>query len=237
MSIRSLGQFGFINQFRMAFAPQDPKGGSVAQKSPYYGEITPHAYGDRLELRKPAAWDSLNLSLPKAEPIGGTGPGYTEPNGMGDMPDEPIGGGKVSKPSVVSMPSPNRNSRGGAKIDTIVLHHTAGGGTAQDVGRYFQNPANEVSSHYIVGKDGTIVQPVADGDRSWHAGPSEFKGRTDVNDFSLGIEIVNRGDGKDPYTDAQYVALGKLVAFMMSEYGIPMDRLTGHKDVALPRGR
>ncbi|MEO6808130.1 MAG: N-acetylmuramoyl-L-alanine amidase [Isosphaeraceae bacterium] len=143
----------------------------------------------------------------------------------------------IPKPEVVEMPSPNHNSRNGAAIDTIVLHHTADGGKAQDTGRYFQNPKSQVSSHYIVGKDGVIVQSVADKDRAWHAGKSAFQGRNDVNTFSIGIEIVNRGDSKDPFTDAQYEALGRLVAYLQSQYNVPRDRITGHKDVALPKGR
>lgn len=159
--------------------------------------------------------------------------------GGGSTPvgSEPVGGGSVAKPSVVSMPSPNHDSREGAKIDTIVLHHTAGGESAEEIGRYFQKPSAEVSSHYVIGKDGTIVQPVQDADRAWHAGKSEFKGREDVNDFSLGIEIVNEGDDKDPYTDAQYRALGQLVAYLQNTYGVSWERITGHKDVAVPRGR
>jgi N-acetylmuramoyl-L-alanine amidase len=145
--------------------------------------------------------------------------------------------GVITKPEVVEMPSPNHNSRNGEAIDTIVLQHTAGGGTAQDTGRYFQNPKSRVSSHYIVGKDGVNEQSVADKDRAWHAGKSVFQGRNDVNTFSIGIEIVNRGDGKDPFTDAQYEALGRLVAYLQTRYNIPRNRITGHKDVALPRGR
>jgi N-acetylmuramoyl-L-alanine amidase len=144
---------------------------------------------------------------------------------------------KVAKPKVIKMASPNKGGRDGAKIDAIVLHHTVSGGTAEDTGRRFQDPKAEVSSHYIVDKEGTIVQSVEDKDRAWHAGKSVFKGREDVNDFSIGIEMVNKGDGKDPFTDEQYEALGKLVAFLQSEYDIPRDRITGHKDIALPKGR
>jgi N-acetyl-anhydromuramyl-L-alanine amidase AmpD len=140
---------------------------------------------------------------------------------------------KLHKPHALQMPSPNFGDRPAhTKIDTIVLHHTATGGTAQDTARFFHNPAVQVSSHYVVGKDGTIVQCVADGKRAWHAGSSDFHGREDVNDFSLGIEIVNRGDNKDPYTDKQYNALADLVAWMMQKYKIPMDRITGHKNVS-----
>jgi N-acetylmuramoyl-L-alanine amidase len=144
---------------------------------------------------------------------------------------------KVPKPAVVDMPSPNRNSRGKATIDTIVIHHTGSRGTALDVARYFQRRASKVSAHYIVGKAGTIVQSVQEEDRAWHAGKSEFKGRKDVNAFSIGIELVNRGDGKDPYTDRQYRALGHLVAYLRDKYRIPKERITGHKDIALPKGR
>ncbi len=149
-----------------------------------------------------------------------------------------LAGGGISKPAVISMPSPNYNDRpAGTDIDTIVLHHTAGGDTAQGVGNFFKNPAAQVSAHYVVGKDGAIVQSVPDSKRSWHAGTSEFKGKSDVNDFSVGIEIVNHGDDKDPYTDKQYDALINLVAYLMDAHDVPMDRITGHKDVALPRGR
>ncbi|MNR86908.1 1,6-anhydro-N-acetylmuramyl-L-alanine amidase AmpD [compost metagenome] len=146
--------------------------------------------------------------------------------------------GGVAKPRVISMPSPNYNNRpAGTDIDTIVLHHTASGGTAQNIGKFFQNPAAQVSAHYTVGKDGAIVQSVPDSKRSWHAGTSAFKGKNDVNDFSIGIEIVNLGNGSDPYTAAQYDALIDLVAYLVQAHGVPMDRITGHKDIALPRGR
>ncbi|HEY9899927.1 MAG TPA: N-acetylmuramoyl-L-alanine amidase [Pantanalinema sp.] len=149
-----------------------------------------------------------------------------------------LAGGGVQKPGVIQMPSPNFNDRpGGSKdISAIVLHHTSGG-TLESNANYFKNPSAEVSSHYIVGKDGRIVQSVADGKRAWHAGTSDFKGRNDVNDFSLGIEIVNSGSGSDPFTDAQYRGLIDLVAWMCQTYNISLDRITGHKDIALPRGR
>jgi N-acetylmuramoyl-L-alanine amidase len=147
-------------------------------------------------------------------------------------------GGGLQKPAVTQAPSPNFNERpGGSKdISAIVLHHT-GGGTLESNIDYFKNPSSQVSSHYIVGKDGRIVQPVQDDKRAWHAGVSAFQGRSDVNDFSLGIEIVNTGSGSDPFTDAQYKSVIDLVAWMCQTYGVPLDRITGHKNVALPKGR
>lgn len=146
----------------------------------------------------------------------------------------------ITKPNVNSMPSPNFGSRpgGSGDITAIVLHHTGDGSTrAEQIGSYFQNPSAEVSSHYTIGKDGGIVQSVEDGNRAWHAGTSEFQGREDVNDFSLGIEICNSGSGSDPFTDAQYEATINLVAWMCKTYNVPVDRITGHRDIALPKGR
>ncbi|MGE5708477.1 MAG: N-acetylmuramoyl-L-alanine amidase, partial [Bacteroidota bacterium] len=131
-------------------------------------------------------------------------------------PSSSSSSGAIQKPSVIWMSSPNYGSRPGGEgdISAIVLHHTAGGSSAQNIGSYFQNPEAEVSAHYTIGKDGAIVQSVKDGKRAWHAGESSFQGRGDVNDFSLGIELVNDGNGSDPFTDAQYNALIDLVAWM-----------------------
>lgn len=210
MSTPRLGGAPDPFSLKLPLPPQPAGGGTAAE----------YVFGDADH----APTDVLDLSDAATEPSGGA------------IEAEPTGGG-YPKPAVISMPSPNKNSRGGAKIDTIVLHHTGDANSAQATGKYFQNPAAQVSSHYVVGKDGTIVQPVQDADRAWHAGTSEFKGRSDVNDFSIGIEIANKGDGKDPYTDAQYKALAKLVLYLQDHYGIPWERITGHKDVALPKGR
>ena len=149
------------------------------------------------------------------------------------------GGGTLQKPAVKWIPSPNFSSRPGgpADIDTIVIHHTSSSASAESIGQYFQNPSSKVSAQYTIGKDGTIVQSVPDGKSAWHAGKSSFKGRSGVNGFSLGIELWIVGNGKDPFTAPQYESLANLVAWMMQTYKVPMERITGHKDIALPRGR
>jgi N-acetyl-anhydromuramyl-L-alanine amidase AmpD len=143
----------------------------------------------------------------------------------------------VEKPPVKFVPARHHGSRNGNRIDTIILHHTANDATAEQEGRYFQTTDRKVSAHYTIGKDGTIVQSVDDARAAWHAGTSAFQGKEHVNLFSLGIEICNKGDGRDPYTDAQYQALAQLVAYLQTTYNIPRSRIVGHKDVALPRGR
>jgi N-acetylmuramoyl-L-alanine amidase len=145
--------------------------------------------------------------------------------------------GKFTKPSVISSPSPNSDSRNGADIDTIVLHHTGTNNGKGDLS-WMRNPDSKVSAHYMLDTDGKIYQLVGDEKRAWHAGKAELHGvPTDVNARSIGIEIVNDGSGKTPFTEAQYKSLTQLVGYLKQEYKVPANNIVGHKDVAVPKGR
>jgi N-acetylmuramoyl-L-alanine amidase len=145
--------------------------------------------------------------------------------------------GVFKKPPVISAPSPNFNDRGGKDIDTIVMHHTASNNGAGDLA-HMRNPAAEVSAHYMVDRDGKIYQLVNDQKRAWHAGKGELHGvPTDVNSRSIGIEIVNDGSGKTPFTEAQMKAVTQLTGYLKQQYDVPMKNIVGHKDVAVPKGR
>ena len=144
----------------------------------------------------------------------------------------------VQKPLVLVMPSTNYNQRPeNTKIDTIIIHHTAPFSSLTKVGYFFQDVASRVSAHYTVGREGLIIQSVLDEDRAWHAGPSSWLGKGNVNDYSVGIEILNDGDGKDPFTAPQYNALIKLTAYLMKKYDVSLSRVVGHRDIAYPLGR
>jgi N-acetylmuramoyl-L-alanine amidase len=145
--------------------------------------------------------------------------------------------GTFTKPPVIAAPSPNFNERGGKDIDTIVLHHTASNNGAADLA-HMRNPKSEVSAHYMVDRDGKIYQLVGDSKRAWHAGKGELHGvPTDVNGRSIGIEIVNDGSGKTPFTEAQMKSLTQLTGYLKQQYNVPMSNIVGHKDVAVPKGR
>ncbi len=175
----------------------------------YYGEQT-HA-----ALKKELA----KLQAPKP----------TEP-----APTKP---GVFKKPPVTTLTSPNQDSRNGTKIDAIVLHHTGTNNGKGDL-NHMRNPAAKVSAHYMLDTDGKIYQLVDDQKRAWHAGKGELHGvPTDVNGRSIGIEIVNDGSGKTPFTEAQMKSLTQLVGFLKQEHKIPMENIVGHKDVAVPKGR
>jgi len=130
------------------------------------------------------------------------------------------------------IPSPNSNERPDPdNITTIVVHATANS-TLIDVISWFQNPTAYLSAHYVIGKDGKMVQMVKDEDRAWHAGKSEWRGVPNVNDYGLGIELVNLNDGQDPYPEAQYQSLVKLCQALAHKYNISTEDIVGHYQVS-----
>lgn len=136
-------------------------------------------------------------------------------------------------------PSPNFNERPvDAVVDTIVLHHTAST-TMESVVKWFATTDSQVSAHFTIGKDGSIVQHVNTFYRAWHAGRSQdAEGRTNVNNFSVGIEIVNKGDGSEPFTDPQVLAVRLLVGYLCRHrYRGQIKQITSHEFIAVPTGR
>lgn len=87
-------------------------------------------------------------------------------------------------------PSPNNSA--GIDQRYIVMHYTAGRGFQQSID-WLCNPKAKASAHFIVGRDGDLAQLVPLDRRAWHAGPSAWAGLTDINRFSIGIELDNPG--------------------------------------------
>lgn len=139
--------------------------------------------------------------------------------------------------TIIQSPSPNRRPRRpDTKIDCIVLHDT-GGKTAAGTLAWFKDPTNkDASSHYLVDRNGDVYQCVPDAYRAWHAGESLLWGRDDVNEFSLGVEIVDNDDTL-PYPAPQLTAVSELVAMLCEAYDTPLNRVVGHEHIATPRGR
>jgi N-acetylmuramoyl-L-alanine amidase/AmpD protein len=137
------------------------------------------------------------------------------------------------------VPSPNYDRRPWpTRVDCVVVHATAGDSLAEAVAILTDPSAPaRVSAHFVVGRDGTVVQLVPIEERAWHAGVSSIDGRPDVNRYSVGIEVVNRNDGRDPFTPAQYRAVAGIVRRLRTCYDLPDERIVSHAGVALPRGR
>lgn len=139
--------------------------------------------------------------------------------------------------NLIWVQSPNFNRRPDPDlIDTIVLHSTVTP-TLEATTRWFTSTESQVSAHFTIGKDGSIVQHVSTFYRAWHAGVSiDAAGRENVNHFSIGIELVNLNDGLDPYPLPQIEALTFLLDATRRRF--PSLRfLTTHERVAQPKGR
>lgn len=92
----------------------------------------------------------------------------------------------------------------------------------------------EVSAHFLIKRDGELVQFVSTSKRAWHAGRSLFQGRERCNDFSIGIELEGTDD--QPYTGEQYHRLREVTAELMERFpAINPDRIVGHSDIAPDR--
>jgi N-acetylmuramoyl-L-alanine amidase len=133
--------------------------------------------------------------------------------------------------------SPNYDARTpGTPIDMLILHYT-GMKSAQAALDRLCDPAARVSSHYVVDGASTIHALVPETQRAWHAGVSYWRGHSELNDRSIGIEIVNPGHewGYRPFPALQMAAVCELCLAVLARHPIPARNVVGHSDVAPDR--
>lgn len=118
------------------------------------------------------------------------------------------------------------------KPDFVIIHHTAQDSLEQTL-RTFTLTHTQVSSHYVIGRDGKTYQMLNDYLRAWHAGNSKWGKVTDMNSHSIGIELDN--NGREPFSNAQIGSLIRLLDTLKSSYGIPTANFIGHSDIAPSR--
>ena len=138
---------------------------------------------------------------------------------------------------MIDRPSPNFSERPvDTSIDMVVLHYTGMKTGAAALKRLCDANA-KVSAHYLIEEDGTSYRLVAEDKRAWHAGFSHWAGATDINDRSIGIEIVNPGHefGYRAFPEAQMAAVETLLAAILRRHQIPAHRVVGHSDIAPSR--
>jgi N-acetylmuramoyl-L-alanine amidase len=136
---------------------------------------------------------------------------------------------------MIEAPSPNFNERK-SPPDLVVLHYT-GMKTGEAALERMCDPAAQVSAHYMVEEDGRIYRLVPEERRAWHAGIAFWKGETDINGASIGIEIVNPGHefGYRDFPPAQIDAVIGLLDGIRERWDIPDHRILGHSDIAPSR--
>ena len=135
----------------------------------------------------------------------------------------------------IDTPSPNFDARA-LPVSMVVLHYTGMIDGASAIAR-LADPEAKVSAHYVVAEDGQVVRMVDEAHRAWHAGRSWWRGTSDTNSASIGIEIVNPGHefGYRPFPEAQIDAVIELLAGIMERHSITRGNVVGHSDVAPAR--
>ena len=135
---------------------------------------------------------------------------------------------------IIQKKSPNFDKRPkGTKINSIILHYT-GMKTFHEAYERLCDKNSKVSSHYLIGRDGRIINLVDEKYRAWHAGVSEWKGIDNLNNNSIGIELENPGHefGYIPFSKKQMEALVFLCKELKSRYYIKADWVLGHSDIS-----
>lgn len=147
--------------------------------------------------------------------------------------------------------SPNYDERPGeGEVSLLVIHGISlppgefGGGYIEQLFTNSLDPREhpffdeikdlQVSSHLLIGRDGTITQFVPFSKRAWHAGESCHNGKERCNDYSIGIEL--EGTDEIPYTELQYEVLNKVIAVLREQFPlITESNIVGHCDIAPQR--
>jgi AmpD protein len=141
--------------------------------------------------------------------------------------------------------SPNCDARpSSTAIELLVIHNISlppGKFGGEEVAQLFTNTLNtdahpyykqleglKVSAHFLIRRDGAIIQFVSCGKRAWHAGVSSWQGRAACNNFSIGIEL--EGSDDVPFNGQQYAALARLTRLLRRNY--PIRAIVGHADIA-----
>ena len=146
------------------------------------------------------------------------------------------------------LPSPNCDERpAGAALELLVVHNISlppgefGGDGIIDLFMNRLDPSAHpyyatiaqlrVSAHFLVRRDGELIQFVPCAKRAWHAGESAWRGRSRCNDFSVGVELEGADD--QPFADIQYAELAPLITALQHAYGAL--EIVGHSDIAPAR--
>jgi N-acetylmuramoyl-L-alanine amidase len=176
------------------------------------------ANGESVDILRSKLVSSLTAFLGKY-----AGVGICQVSPLNDSIPKPAAATSMSnavlKPLIEWIPGcKNYGSRNGAKITAIVVHYTTTDNIESPIG-HFLNEDSEVSAHYIIGKNGRIVQMVKDEDRAFHCGS--------FNSDSIGIEhVAELGDKLTSKQEASSVAL---IKYLVKKHGVAKNKILGHR--------
>jgi len=136
---------------------------------------------------------------------------------------------------ITSNYSPNysKKSRPKKDIKFVIIHYTGMQSEIESIKR-LMDPGYEVSCHYLINRKGDITQMVREENIAWHAGKSKWKKFKNLNNYSIGIELVNKGHqfGYQNFSHQQISSLIKLCKKLKKKYLIKKENFLGHSDIA-----
>ena len=115
----------------------------------------------------------------------------------------------------------------------VIIHYTGMQSEIESIKR-LKNPKSKVSCHYLINRKGKIVQMVPDRKIAWHAGKSKWKNFVNLNKYSIGIELINKGHqhGYQNFSNKQIKSLINLCKTLKKRYSIKKENFLGHSDIA-----
>ena len=136
---------------------------------------------------------------------------------------------------ITSYFSPNYSKKTRLKKDIkfVIIHYTGMQSEIESINR-LKNPKYKVSCHYLISRKGEVVQMVKEKNIAWHAGKSKWKQFKNLNNYSIGIELVNKGHqfGYQNFSNQQISSLIKLCTKLKKKYLIKKENFLGHSDIA-----
>ena len=137
--------------------------------------------------------------------------------------------------NIISNLSPNYSKKVRTKslIKFVIIHYTGMQSEIESIKR-LKDPKYKVSCHYLINRKGKIIRMVNDNNIAWHAGKSKWKKFNNLNNYSIGIELVNKGHefGYQNFSKKQIDSLIKLCKKLKQIYLIKKENFLGHSDVA-----
>ena len=130
-------------------------------------------------------------------------------------------------------PNYSKKTRSKTSIKFVIIHYTGMQSEIESLKR-LKSPKYEVSCHYLISRSGRVTRLVKDKNIAWHAGKSKWKNLTNLNNSSIGIELVNKGHqyGYQNFSSKQIKNLIQLCKYLKMRYSIKKENFLGHSDIA-----
>ena len=135
--------------------------------------------------------------------------------------------------SVQNSPNFSKKTRIHKNIKLIVIHYTGMQSKIESIKR-LSSSKHKVSCHYLIDRKGKVIKMVEENRVAWHAGKSKWKNFINLNENSIGIELVNKGHefGYENFTNTQISSLIELCIILKKKYKINNSNIVGHSDIA-----